>query len=165
MPRGKQESAGAGREPLRPLKDVAEAKVDTMQSVARRPHGKVDNARESRCIALCAGNRPGNAQRALLLADRCRGIGRRRAVVRLDTRGKAAEHDRLLSVRERKHAIHKTAFAVRDTRAVHNVAGIESPTSGRRVSTRRARRLCGHKRHSTARRPIGFIGSLRLRTN
>ena len=165
MARGEKKSAGAGRKPLRPLDYVAETKVDAMRSVACRPHGKIDNAREPGCVALRAGNRPGNPERALLLANRRYGLRRRRAVVRLDTRRKAAEHDRLISVRERKRTIHKPALAISDSRSVYNAAGIEAPASGRRISPRRARRLCRRKRQRAARSPVGFTGSPWLRTD
>ena len=165
MARGEQESAGAGRKPLRSLDYVAEAKVDAVRSDARRPHGKIDDAGKAACATLRAGNGPGNAQSALLLADRRNWLGRRGAVVRLDARGKPAEHDRLIAVRERKRAIHKPALAISDSSSVHNAAGIEAPASGRRISPRRARRLCRRKRQRAARSPVGFTGSPWLRTD
>ena len=151
---GETEPARAERELLRTLHDVAEAHIHAVRRLGGRPHGEVDDAREPGRVARRAGNRPGDAQRPLLLADRSLGFGRRHAVVRRHLRGKAAEHDRLLAVRERKRAVDEAALSIRHARAVHDAVRVKAPAPRRRVSPRRTRRLRGRKRRCAARRPV-----------
>ena len=136
-----------------------------MRRLGGGSHGKVDDTREPGRVARRARNRPGNAQRTLLLADRCLRLWQRRTVIRLHSRSEAAKHDGLLAVRERERAVDEAAHAIGDARAVHNVPRIKAPASRRLVRSSRARRPCRRKRRRGARRPIGLVGHLRLWSN
>ena len=161
--RGESEPVRVERELLRPLHDVAEAHVDAVRRLGGGTDSEVDDARESGRVARCAGNRPGDAQRALLLADRRLRLGGRRTVVRRHLCGKAAEDDRLLAVSERERAVDEPARAVGDARTVHDAVRVKTPAARRRVRSRRARRLCRGESRRAPRGPVGLVRRLRLR--